>query len=149
MHVSLDVKLAAVVALLGLVGAGISAFALRRAAREQTWAALTESFGNAGWQAPGLARAIEHTFIQAGALCTVPDTKEAKQHLSARQSALGVVERRLHRAMTATGRCDQEDVVGERASRACPVGQMSSSTQRPQAGERWKHTCCPCSISTS
>ncbi|ACS40640.1 Hypothetical protein MexAM1_META1p2887 [Methylorubrum extorquens AM1] len=49
-----------VVGLLGLVGAGISAFALRQASQEQARAALTVSFWNAGLQARGLAQSIEH-----------------------------------------------------------------------------------------
>ncbi|MCY1642371.1 hypothetical protein [Methylorubrum sp. SL192] len=60
MRVSLGFKLAMAVGLLGLVGAGISAFALRQASQEQARAALTESFWNAGLQARGLAQSIEH-----------------------------------------------------------------------------------------
>ncbi|CAO4143377.1 hypothetical protein LPLAFNJD_LOCUS1423 [Methylorubrum aminovorans] len=92
MRVSLGLKLATVVGLLGLVGASISAFALRQAAQEQTRATLTESFWDAGLQARGLAQAIEHAVVQASAVYTASDTEEAKQHLSALQSALGDVE---------------------------------------------------------
>jgi hypothetical protein len=60
MRVSLGFTLAMVVGLLGLVGAGISAFALRQASQEQARAALTVSFWNAGLQARGLAQSIEH-----------------------------------------------------------------------------------------
>nr|WP_245438533.1 hypothetical protein [Methylorubrum zatmanii] len=83
MCVSLGLKLAMVVGLLGLVGAGISAFALRQASQEQARAALTESFWNAGLQARGLAQAIEHAVVEASAVYTASDTEEAKQRLSA------------------------------------------------------------------
>ncbi|KQQ31597.1 chemotaxis protein [Methylobacterium sp. Leaf123] len=92
MRVSLGFKLAVVVGLLGLVGAGISAFALRQASQEQTRAALTESFWNAGLQARGLAQAIEHAVVQATAVYTASDTDEAKARLAALQTALGDVE---------------------------------------------------------
>lgn len=92
MRVSLGFKLAMVVGLLGLVGAGISAFALRQASQEQARAALTESFWSAGLQARGLAQAIEHAVVQATAVYTASDTDEAKQRLSALQTALGDVE---------------------------------------------------------
>ncbi|MCJ2030062.1 methyl-accepting chemotaxis protein [Methylobacterium sp. J-043] len=92
MRVSLGFKLAMVVGLLGLVGAGISAFALRQASQEQARAALTESFWNAGLQARGLAQAIEHAVVQATAVYTATDTDEAKARLSALQTALGDVE---------------------------------------------------------
>lgn len=92
MRVSLGFKLAMVVGLLGLVGAGISAFALRQASQEQARAALTESFWNAGLQARGLAQAIEHAVVQATAVYTASDTEEAKERLSALQTALGDVE---------------------------------------------------------
>lgn len=92
MRVSLGLKLATVVGLLGLVGAGISAFALRQASQEQTRAALTESFWDAGLQARGLAQAIEHAVVQASAVYTASDTDEAKARLSALQTALGEVE---------------------------------------------------------
>ena len=92
MRVSLGFKLAMVVGLLGLVGAGISAFALRQASQEQARAALTESFWDAGLQARGLAQAIEHAVVQATAVYTATDTDEAKARLSALQTALGDVE---------------------------------------------------------
>ncbi len=92
MRVSLGFKLATVVALLGLVGAGISAFALRQASRAQARAVLTESFWEAGLQARGLAQAIEHAVVQATAVYTASDTEEAKQRLAALQTALGDVE---------------------------------------------------------
>ncbi|MFD6317336.1 methyl-accepting chemotaxis protein [Methylorubrum thiocyanatum] len=92
MRVSLGFKLATVVALLGLVGAGISAFALRQASRAQERAVLTESFWEAGLQARGLAQAIEHAVVQATAVYTASDTEEAKQRLAALQTALGDVE---------------------------------------------------------
>ena len=92
MRISLGLKLASVVGLLGLVGAGISAFALRQAAQEQVRAALTESFWDAGLQARGLAQAIEHAVVQASAVYTASDTQEAHQHLSGLQNALGEVE---------------------------------------------------------
>jgi methyl-accepting chemotaxis protein len=92
MRVSLGLKLATVVGLLGLVGAGISAFALRQASQEQARAALTESFWDAGLQARGLAQAIEHAVVQASAVYTASDTDEAKARLSALQTALGEVE---------------------------------------------------------
>lgn len=92
MRVSLGLKLATVVGLLGLVGSSISAFSLRQAAQEQARATLTESFWDAGLQARGLAQAIEHAVVQASAVYTASDTEEAKQHLSALQSALGDVE---------------------------------------------------------
>ncbi|MEH3119006.1 MAG: methyl-accepting chemotaxis protein [Methylorubrum populi] len=92
MRVSLGLKLATVVGLLGLVGAGISAFALRQAAQQQARDALTESFWNAGLQARGLAQAIEHAVVQATALYTAADTAEAKDRLSALQVALAAVE---------------------------------------------------------
>ncbi|KAB7784656.1 methyl-accepting chemotaxis protein [Methylorubrum populi] len=92
MRVSLGFKLATVVALLGLVGAGISAFALRQASRAQARAVLTESFWQAGLQARGLAQAIEHAVVQATAVYTASDTEEAKQRLAALQTALGDVE---------------------------------------------------------
>lgn len=59
MRVSLGLKLTIVVGLLGLVGAGISAFALRQSAEEQARAVVTESFWNAGLQARRLAQAID------------------------------------------------------------------------------------------
>ncbi|CAO4178356.1 methyl-accepting chemotaxis protein [Methylorubrum aminovorans] len=43
-------------------------------------------------QARGLAQAIEHAVVQASAVYTASDTEEAKQRLSALQSALGDVE---------------------------------------------------------
>lgn len=92
MRVSLGLKLATVVGVLGLVGASISAFSLRQAAQEQARATLTESFWDAGLQARGLAQAIEHAVVQASAVYTASDTEEAKQRLSALQSALGDVE---------------------------------------------------------
>ncbi|MEN3213497.1 HAMP domain-containing methyl-accepting chemotaxis protein [Methylorubrum populi] len=92
MRVSLGFKLATVVALLGLVGAGISAFALRQASQAQARAVLTESFWEAGLQARGLAQAIEHAVVQATAVYTASDTEEAKQRLAALQTALGDVE---------------------------------------------------------
>ncbi|MDV2983425.1 UNVERIFIED_CONTAM: methyl-accepting chemotaxis protein [Methylobacteriaceae bacterium AG10] len=92
MRVSLGLKLATVVGLLGLVGAGISAFALRQASQEQARSALTESFWDAGLQARGLAQAIEHAVVQASAVYTASDTDEAKARLSALQTALGEVE---------------------------------------------------------
>ena len=92
MRVSLGLKLATVVGLLGLVGAGISAFALRQASQEQSRATLTESFWQAGLQAQGLARAIEHAVVQASAVYTASDTAVAKQRFSALQTALGDVE---------------------------------------------------------
>lgn len=92
MRVSLGLKLATVVGLLGLVGAGISAFALRQASQEQARSALTESFWDAGLQARGLAQAIEHAVVQASAIYTASDTDEAKARLSALQTALGEVE---------------------------------------------------------
>ncbi|MFF8798486.1 MULTISPECIES: methyl-accepting chemotaxis protein [unclassified Methylobacterium] len=92
MRVSLGLKLTVVVGLLGLVGAGISAFALRQAAEEQARAAVTESFWKAGLQARGLAQAIEHAVVQAGAVYTAADTAEARERLAALQSALAEVE---------------------------------------------------------
>lgn len=93
MRVSLGLKLATVVGLLGLVGAGISAFALRQASEAQARAALTESFWNAGLQARSLAQAIEHAVVQATAVYTAADTVEAKARLAALQTALGEIER--------------------------------------------------------
>lgn len=92
MRISLGLKLTIVVGLLGLVGAGISAFALRQAAEAQARTALTESFWNAGLQARGLAQAIEHAVVQASAVYTAADTAEAKERLSALQAALVEVE---------------------------------------------------------
>ncbi|BAU91597.1 methyl-accepting chemotaxis sensory transducer [Methylorubrum populi] len=92
MRVSLGLKLATVVGLLGLVGAGISAFALRQASQEQARSALTESFWEAGLEARGLAQAIEHAVVQATAVYTASDTQEARQRLSALQTALGDVD---------------------------------------------------------
>lgn len=92
MRVSLDFKRAMIVGLLGLVGAGISAFALRQASQEQARAALTESFWNAGLQSRGLAQAIEHAVVEASAVYSASDTEEAKQRLFALQTALGEVE---------------------------------------------------------
>ncbi|MGX5775785.1 methyl-accepting chemotaxis protein [Methylorubrum zatmanii] len=92
MRVSLGLKLATIVGLLGLVGAGISAFALQQAAEEQARAAVTESFWDAGLQARSLSQAIEHAVVQATAVYTASDTAEAKERLAALQTALGEVE---------------------------------------------------------
>ncbi|HJE24863.1 MAG TPA: methyl-accepting chemotaxis protein [Methylorubrum populi] len=92
MRVSLGLKLSTIVCLLGLVGAGISAFALQQAAEEQARTAATESFWNAGLQARSLAQSIEHAVVQATAVYTAANTAEAKEHLSALQTALGEVE---------------------------------------------------------
>jgi len=90
MRVSLGFKRAIVVGLLGLVGAGISAFALRQASQEQARAALTESFWDAGLQSRGLAQAMEHAVVEASAVYTASDTEEAKQRLSALQTRRSV-----------------------------------------------------------
>ncbi|MEE7458743.1 chemotaxis protein [Methylorubrum populi] len=92
MRVSLGLKLTIVVGLLGPVGAGISVYALRQAAEEQVRAAVTESFWNAGLQARGLAQAIEHAVVQAGAVYTAADTAEARERLVTLQAALAEVE---------------------------------------------------------
>ena len=92
MRVSLGLKLAAVVGLLGLVGAGISAFALRQAAQEQARSVVTEAYWNAGLQARGLAQAIEHAVVQGSAVYTAADTAEARTRLAALQAALAEVE---------------------------------------------------------
>ena len=93
MRASLSLKLVSVIVLLGGIAAGISAFALYEAAERQHWSERTEAVWNAGLQASGLARAIEHTVVQATALYTAADTEEARGRLAALQGALAEVER--------------------------------------------------------
>ncbi|MCJ2126078.1 methyl-accepting chemotaxis protein [Methylobacterium sp. J-077] len=92
MRISLGLKLAAVVGLLGFVAIGISAFAIRQSLWEQERAAATDKIWNAGLQAGALGQAIEHAVVQATALYTAEDTAEARTRLSALQEALAAVE---------------------------------------------------------
>ena len=92
MRISLGFKLAAVVGLLGFVAVGISAFAVRQSLWEQERAAATDRIWNAGLQAGALGQAIEHAVVQATALYTAEDTKEARTRLSALHDALAAVE---------------------------------------------------------
>ncbi|TXN05900.1 methyl-accepting chemotaxis protein [Methylobacterium sp. WL64] len=92
MRISLGFKLAAVVGLLGFVAVGISAFAIRQSLWEQERAAATDRIWNAGLQAGALGQAIEHAVVQATALYTAEDTKEARTRLSALHDALAAVE---------------------------------------------------------
>ncbi|MDP4003584.1 methyl-accepting chemotaxis protein [Methylobacterium sp. NEAU K] len=91
MRISLGLKLAAVVGLLGIVAAGISAFAVRQSLWEQERAAATDKIWNAGLQAGALGQAIEHAVVQATALYTAEDTAEARTRLSALHEALAAV----------------------------------------------------------
>jgi methyl-accepting chemotaxis protein len=93
MRITLAYKLAAVVGMLSLVAVGISAFALRQVDQEQQRRTETEAVWNAGLQAQTLAQAIEHAVVQATAIYTAEDTKEAKARLASLQSALTEVER--------------------------------------------------------
>ena len=88
MRISLGLKLAAVVGLLGFVAVGISAFAIRQSLWEQERAAATDKIWNAGLQAGALGQAIEHAVVQATALYTAEDTREARTRLSALHDAL-------------------------------------------------------------
>ena len=92
MRISLGLKLAAVVGLLGFVAVGISAFAIRQSLWEQERAAATDKIWNAGLQAGALGQAIEHAVVQATALYTAEDTREARTRLSALHDALAAVE---------------------------------------------------------
>jgi methyl-accepting chemotaxis protein len=92
MRISLGLKLAAVVGLLGFVAVGISAFAIRQSLWEQERAAATDKIWNAGLQAGALGQAIEHAVVQATALYTAEDTTEARTRLSALHDALTAVE---------------------------------------------------------
>ncbi|MBY0253301.1 MAG: methyl-accepting chemotaxis protein [Methylobacterium organophilum] len=93
MRITLGRKLAAVIGLLSLVAAGISAFALVQAEEERQRNTATEAIWNAGLQARTLAQAIEHAVVQATAIYTAEDKDEAKGRLSALQAALADVER--------------------------------------------------------
>ncbi|MGU3285917.1 methyl-accepting chemotaxis protein [Methylobacterium mesophilicum] len=92
MRISLGLKLAVVVGLLGFVAVGISAFAIRQSLWEQERAAATDKIWNAGLQAGALGQAIEHAVVQATALYTAEDTREARTRLSALHDALAAVE---------------------------------------------------------
>jgi methyl-accepting chemotaxis protein len=92
MRISLGLKLSAVVGLLGVVAVGISAFAFRQSLLEQERAAATDRIWNAGLQAGALGQAIEHAVVQATALYTAEDTKEARTRLSALHESLAAVE---------------------------------------------------------
>ncbi len=93
MYLSLRSKLISVVVLLGAIAAAISAFAIHQAAERERWAARADAVWNAGLKAGELARAIEHSVVEAMSAYTETDADVAKARLTALKAALAAVDR--------------------------------------------------------
>ena len=92
MHLSLRSKLVSVVVLLALIAAAISGFAIQQAAERERWAERAEAAWNAGLQAGNLARAVEHSVVEAMSAYTETDADLAKARLAALKASLGAVD---------------------------------------------------------
>ena len=88
MNISIGQKFGAVVALLALVAAGLSAFAFHQSLTEQTRSGHAEVTWDLALQAGRLAQAIEHVVVEADSVFTSDDKEGAKIKLLALCAAL-------------------------------------------------------------